>query len=562
MTATSPTGTGVHTSPATTSRPDGYLDPEAMLAYLSERLEARLVDSVLAYGQLTIVVEPESWVDAVRLCKEDPGLDCKFWEFLDAVDRGEDGFECNVHIYSVQHQHDITIRAKIPGGRENPVMPTLTGVFRGANWSERETYDMFGIEFSDHPGLRPRILTIESFEGWPLRKDFQLTSRNAKPWPGAKEPEERKDSDETADAGSVTAGDAPVGPEGKAAAAKAKAERAKAKAAAMRAQKAAERAGEQSAAAPAPTADPDTTIDEAAGETPEGEPASTEEQVLASDAQRTTEDEAQAAGDAKPGSDLIADSAEEFGGGDTEGEAAAAAATAAGDPTASTPEGAAEVADSAIAKDAAAGAAQGDMAARAPQDAPNADEPVVNPEGEAKAAQGAPPTASGSPGVEAEGRHGGAEQQSGAKPAAETPGMTSPTQDDEPVRGVQEPPAPGPESNQPLTPEPGAASGPDGGSVIGPEDDVPTVPAPGSEAAPLDSDVRSDAEGDADDAQVGLDKESAQVAESVEEQTTETRVEEGPSPHPSPSEQTDAADRADPERHVSSDYTVEDEEER
>ena len=562
MTATSPTGTGVNAGPAAASRPQGFLDPEAMLTYLGERLEARLIDSVLAYGQLTIVVEPETWVDAVRLCKEDPGLDCRFWEFLDAVDRGDDGFECNVHIYSVQHRHDITIRTKVPGGRENPVMRTLTGVFRGANWSERETYDMFGIEFEDHPGLRPRILTIESFEGWPLRKDFQLTTRNAKPWPGAKEPEERRESDATADAGSVTAGDAPVAPEDRAAAAKDKAERAKAKAAAMRAQKAAERAEEQSAAAPAPTADPDMTIDEAAGETPDDQPASVEEQVAASDAQRTTEAEAQAAGDAEPGSDLIGDSASWFGGGDTEDEAAAAAATAAGDPTASTPEGAAEVAGSAIAKDAAAGAAQGDMAARAPQDAPNADEPVVNPEGEAKAAQGAPPTASGSPGVEAEGRHGGAEQQSGAKPAAETPGMTSPTQDHESARGVQEPPAPGPESNQPLTPEPGAASGLDGGSTMRESDDVPVVPAPGSEAAPLDSDVQSDVEGDADDAQVGLDDAAERAADSVEEQTTETRIDQGPSPHPSPSEQTDAADRADPERHVSSDYTVEDEDER
>jgi hypothetical protein len=55
---------------------------------------------------------------------------------------------------------------------------------------ERETWDMFGIEFDGHPALEPRILTVENFEGWPLRKDFHLASRVAKPWPGVKEPAE------------------------------------------------------------------------------------------------------------------------------------------------------------------------------------------------------------------------------------------------------------------------------------------------------------------------------------------------------------------------------------
>ncbi len=86
------------------------------------------------------------------------------------------------------HRHGVTLRTLVPGGREKPRVPTLTGVYRGANWHERETYDMFGIEFDGHPGLLPRILTVENFEGWPLRKEFQLASRNVKPWPGAKEP--------------------------------------------------------------------------------------------------------------------------------------------------------------------------------------------------------------------------------------------------------------------------------------------------------------------------------------------------------------------------------------
>ena len=518
MTETSAPGTAVNVGGTDATRPRGFLGPEAMLSYLSEALEARLLDSVVAYGQLTIIVDPDAWVDAVRLCKEDPKLNMRFWEFLDAVDRGDEGFDCVAHIYSVEHHHDVTLRTRVPGGRENPTMPSLTQVFRGANWSERETFDMFGIEFEGHPGVRPRILTVENFEGWPLRKDFQLTSRNVKPWPGAKEPGEPGGGEDAADPGAVAAGAPAAEPQDRAAAAKEKAERAKAKAAEMRAKKAAERAHEQSAAAGG---------------------ASVEDQAVASDAQRTTDDEATAAASAEPGSDLIADSVDQFGGGDTEDEAAAAAATAGGDPTASTPEGAAEVSGSSVAKDAAAGVPQGDVAAGAPQDEAGTDEPVVDAEAEAEAAQGASAEDSGTPGVEAEGRHGGAEIQSGARPAAETPGMTSETQ------GL-------------------------GGAPLPQEDDVPVVPAQGSAAAPLATDRSPD---EAEDERHGLEREtlgvdddtagepSAQAAEggSGSGGATQERVEEGPSPHPSPSERTDAADRADPNRDLASDATVEDE---
>ena len=478
MSSPSAPGTGVAVGASRSSAPAGFKAPEAMLQYLSERLEARLVDSALAYGQLTIVVEPDAWVDAVRLCKEDPALAMRFWEFLDAVDAGEDGFDVIVHVYSVEHRHDITIRTRASGGREKPSLPSLTSVFRGANWSERETYDMFGIEFEGHPNLRPRILTIENFEGWPLRKDFQLTSRNAKPWPGAKEPGEPGDAGGGGESAAGSDGDAPAEPQDKAAAAKAKAERAKAKAAQMRAKKAAERAAEQSGGAA--------------------------DQAVASDAQRTSDDEAQAAAQAEPGSDLIADSADQFGGGDTEDEAAAAAATAGGDPTASTPEGAAEVSGSDIAKDAAAGAPQGDVEEGAPQDASNVDEPVANAAGEAAAAQGAPPTPGGTPGIEAEGRTGGAQVQSGAD-------------DDE---------------------------------------DVPIVPAQGSAAAPLDSDMAPE---DAQDERHGLERETLGVEdEPGAGAVQQERVEDERAPHPGQSERTDAADREDPNRNLASDATVED----
>jgi NADH-quinone oxidoreductase subunit C len=218
------------------------MQPAELKDHLTEKLGPRVTDAKVAYGQLTVTVEPDALPDAARLCKEDPALGFDFFDFMAGVDEREAGFSVVTHLYSVQHRHHIRLRALAPGGREAPRLPTLTGVYRGADWHEREAYDMFGIEFEGHPGLLPRILTVENFEGFPLRKDFLLTSREVKPWPGAKEPGE-SDATPAGQAVPGTTGDTPITTEDRAAAAKSKAERAKAKAAAMRKQKAAERAG-------------------------------------------------------------------------------------------------------------------------------------------------------------------------------------------------------------------------------------------------------------------------------------------------------------------------------
>ena len=81
----------------------------------------------------------------------------------------------------------LLVRTRIP--RDPPVLPSATTVYRGAAWQERETHEMFGIEFDGHPGLDPLLLP-DGFEGHPLRKEFVLAARAAKPWPGAKEPGE------------------------------------------------------------------------------------------------------------------------------------------------------------------------------------------------------------------------------------------------------------------------------------------------------------------------------------------------------------------------------------
>lgn len=75
------------------------------------------------------------------------------------------------HLFSSAHRHKITLKTDL--GREDPSLPTVEGVWRVANWHERETYDMFGIVFEGHSDLR-RILCPEDWEGWPLRKDYEV----------------------------------------------------------------------------------------------------------------------------------------------------------------------------------------------------------------------------------------------------------------------------------------------------------------------------------------------------------------------------------------------------
>jgi NADH:ubiquinone oxidoreductase subunit C len=477
MTTTSDVSVPIQTRFVPRSRPK--MAPDVLAAYLRERLGDRVVETDVAYGQLWVTVEADVLPDAARLCKEDPELAFEFFDFLSAVDLREEGFAVVVHLYSVTRGHHINLRTVAAGGRETPKVPTLTGVYRGANWHERETYDMFGIEFEGHPGLLPRILTVENFEGWPLRKEFLLSTREAKPWPGLKEPEEVAADAEAEEAGASAAAGEPTA-EDKAAAAKEKVERAKAKAAEMRAKRARERADAQRQPA---GGDRDQAAERRGADTgaADGEPA-----------------------------DQQAAAAERTRGGETAGEAAAVVDAAAGDPTPRTPEGAAEIAGTDIAKDAAAGAVGGDTAAGAPSDRPGAEQPVTDIEAEREVAEGAPAGPSAVLGTEVEGRRGGAEVQSGAKPAAETPGM-----DAEPeghaARRHHETPAPGPEHEPaPVAEEPA---------------DVPVEPPPGPrvEEPPTQTGARRDA-----------------PQEEFEAEGTAGSAERD---EPPPSQGTDAADR-------------------
>ncbi|MFE0592320.1 NADH-quinone oxidoreductase subunit C [Micromonospora echinospora] len=140
-----------------------------------------------AYARATVDVPPARWRDALRAARDDAELACDFFDWLSAVDELDAGFDVVAHLWSTTHRHGVLLRTRVP--REAAEVASVVDVYPGADWHERETHEMFGIAFAGHEGLRPLLLPPQ-FEGHPLRKEFVLASRVAKPWPGAKEPGE------------------------------------------------------------------------------------------------------------------------------------------------------------------------------------------------------------------------------------------------------------------------------------------------------------------------------------------------------------------------------------
>jgi NADH-quinone oxidoreductase subunit C len=130
-------------------------------------------DSVIAYDELTILVDGARIVEVLTRLRDDPAL--RFVSFIDLCGTDYPGrerrFDVVYHLLSPYKNRRI--RIKVEADEVTPV-PSAIDVFPAANWFEREAYDLYGILFSGHPDLR-RILTDYGFEGHPLRKDFPLT---------------------------------------------------------------------------------------------------------------------------------------------------------------------------------------------------------------------------------------------------------------------------------------------------------------------------------------------------------------------------------------------------
>ncbi len=144
---------------------------------LGQAIEAAQPDAVIAFGatldELTLQTTPEHIIDLLTFLRDDPR--CQFHNFISICGADyparEQRFDVVYQLQSLTKNQRIRIKLQV---NEDTPVPSACGVFPGALWFERETYDMYGVEFTDHPDLR-RLLTDYNFEGYPLRKDFPLT---------------------------------------------------------------------------------------------------------------------------------------------------------------------------------------------------------------------------------------------------------------------------------------------------------------------------------------------------------------------------------------------------
>ncbi len=182
-------------------------------ASLIESVKSQFPDAVrgshIYRGDATLVLRPESLVEVARFLKEDPALQMNFLVDVTAVDYLTFGkrptpaffassgvavepssqipdedpwpgppagsrFALVYHFYSMAHKHRL--RVVVPVEETDAVVDSLTTLWPGADWLEREVWDMFGIDFRGHPDLR-RILMYDEFEGHPLRKDYPVNKR-------------------------------------------------------------------------------------------------------------------------------------------------------------------------------------------------------------------------------------------------------------------------------------------------------------------------------------------------------------------------------------------------
>ena len=142
-------------------------------AYLTERLGDKITDAAIAYGELNVEVQPADIVQVMTFLRDD--AECRFISFVDisGADYPTRALRFDVVYHVLSPSKNLRIRVRVRTDEDTPV-PSVVGVYAGADWFEREVYDFYGVLFSGHPELR-RILTDYGFEGHPLRKDFPLT---------------------------------------------------------------------------------------------------------------------------------------------------------------------------------------------------------------------------------------------------------------------------------------------------------------------------------------------------------------------------------------------------
>jgi NADH-quinone oxidoreductase subunit C len=182
---------------------------EAALTRLQQELGAAIIEHGGTFGGLVVRVQPDAWRRAAHACKQQVG--CDYLSFVSAIDWmptptiAEEGsgdtsapvqpkemtfgvagsagrMQVFAHVEST-YQRELGVTLKVDVDDVRPHAESWVSVYPGADWHEREVWEMYGVVFDGHPSLRHLYLPSE-FEGHPLRKDFPLLAREVKPWPG------------------------------------------------------------------------------------------------------------------------------------------------------------------------------------------------------------------------------------------------------------------------------------------------------------------------------------------------------------------------------------------
>ena len=140
---------------------------------LKEKFPDAVTDVSTFRGEVTVVVDPKAIVEVARFCRDTEGFEFNLLADLAGVVYypEEPRFAVNYYLYSLGLGHALRLKAYVPG--DAPTLPTMTVVWSGANWMEREVFDMFGVTFEGHPDPR-RILMPYDWTGHPQRKDYPL----------------------------------------------------------------------------------------------------------------------------------------------------------------------------------------------------------------------------------------------------------------------------------------------------------------------------------------------------------------------------------------------------
>jgi NADH-quinone oxidoreductase subunit C len=144
------------------------------LQYIGEKLGTRVLETVHSRRDDIVILDRAGLRESFRFFKEDPQLGFDFLSDITAVDywkKKEPRFEVVYHLTALRKWWKLRVRVPVP--EDDAAVESLTPIWKGANFLEREVWDLFGIRFIDHPDLR-RVLLYEEFQGHPLRKDYPV----------------------------------------------------------------------------------------------------------------------------------------------------------------------------------------------------------------------------------------------------------------------------------------------------------------------------------------------------------------------------------------------------